>query len=270
MMFTLRDYQLRHSRVFPTAADYLTGLKFWCKVPAYTLKDDTPIETLPTNASVDALSNWMRLMGMDPTPLYTQNIGEEKSEVDLSRFPGNPEWSHFLNRTETKIREAKGLFGPIWEPLEGPNSFQRSAIPISRMVELTYNKTEFYLEDDFDVAPILYRVDEYLIAVEKRLHETEIKEYVKKLLEFREKFYDNIFLKVMNKHPDLAALYREEYYQKCNPLEMLEVTHQIPDCFVALRRPPVTLPIDEPDTEITEDFYHEKSSFETSYLRSDQ
>ena len=262
MASTLLDYQTRHSRVYSTASDYITYLKFWCHIPAYKLKDDTPIETLPSNPSVDALATWMNLMGMDATPLYTKNIGEEKKEIDLSLFPGNPEWSHFLDRKETTIRESQGLFGPIWEPLEGPNSFQRTAIPIARMVELTCNETPWYLEDDYDVAPILYRIDNYLEAVQPRIEEQDIREYVDKLLLFREKFYDDIFLKVLNKRPGLKKLYTQAYYTKYNPLSLPEIDQSLPSPFVALRRPPITLPVQA----VEEDFYHEKQSFEAGYI----
>ena len=175
MFESLLALQTRSHTVYATAADFLSYHKFWCRVPAYTLKDDTPIESPPSNPTVNALMTWMACMGMDTSPIYQQRLAEENISLTIQDIPGNPQWFKYLDKDKSHFARSEGIFGPIWEPLEGPESFQKTFIPIAKMVELVCEKTDLILVDDFDAPAILYRVDNYLQSVQPRIYEKDFR-----------------------------------------------------------------------------------------------
>ena len=262
----LDELQTRSNTLYPTASDYLNNLLFWCHYPAYKLRNDLPLDDEeqknkdPMILKQELICGLLGMRANSPInvseyPLLQPDVIPENLPLYLPR-------NCILKRDESYCENRRGFWGPIWEDEAGPNKLVRGRISISKMVELYHTKADCIIEDDFDIPEILYRIDNYLVAVKNRLEEKLIYEYVEKLLSYREAFYERIFLKVLNKNPVIKKAYEEEYGEPYS-LDTLAVgaKRNEVDPIRKLKKPPITLPIlDQEEIVIDEKSHLEESN----------
>lgn len=172
-----------------------------------------------------------------------------------------------------------GLIDPVWEP-DYPEQMVFSQLTIHKMVMHLESGTDFIICHDHDVPEILHRIDRYFESMERALEirEVSVVRYANRLLRLRTVVYEKLFLRVVNKNPDIRQAYAGDKLALASILQLCPAfstrTHGVfTDPIEALREPPVPIPPVEADktssTPISQQSLSEEEKIISSHTKND-
>ena len=173
----------------------------------------------------------------------------------------------------------RGLIDPVWEP-DYPEQMVFSKLTIHKMVTYLESGTDFIICHDYDVPEILHRIDRYFESMERALEikEDSVVKYANRLLKLRTVIYEKLFLRVVNKNPDIRHAYDGNKSALASILKLCPAfsvrTHGVfADPIEALRDPPVPIPPVMDDktqsTPIRQDTLSEEERIMSSHTKND-